>query len=186
MPRNAHAPQIPTLTAKAPTLKAKLNGFPAVNRGMGGVLRKAGAAVVNTINATLAMATSSSLRADGPLQNFFLQDPAGTYGIFANPYAGHYLQIDYGTPVKVVRTTYCNPHGGQWAPTQVLIQSSNNGTTWTTEATYADNDSSSIQTITIGTNKVARYWRVYQATNSRNGGSGYDWHFNCFSMVGQY
>jgi hypothetical protein len=89
--------------------------------------------------------------------------------------------VDFGSSVTNMTTTYRNAVGGQWAPTQVLIQTSNNNSTWTTVSTYADDASTLLQTISsVGS---GRYWRLYQNTNTRENTAGYDWHMDNFSMT---
>lgn len=173
------------LTSKAPALKAKMNGFPAVNRGMGGMLRRQAGSrgFINggNINATPAMATVKSLRSDGTLAGLFLQD--ASWSIFGSHLAGEFIQIDFGTSVPVTTVTYRNGPGSSWAPYTAQVQSSQDGVNWTTEADHTDNGSTVKQTISITTNKKARYWRLYQNSNTRGNSSGNEWHFNCFAMI---
>ena len=185
MPRSAYAPQVPMLAAKAPALKAKLNGVPAVNRGLGGILRRQpgsrGYVNAGTTAATSAMATAKSLRS-GTIADFFNQTDS-TYGIFGSHNAGEFIQIDFGIARKVTAVTYRNAAGGSWAPYTMQIQSSNDGTNWTTEVDYSDNNTTSVQSISITTNKSARYWRMFQNSGTRSNSAGYEWHFNRFSMT---
>jgi hypothetical protein len=130
------------------------------------------------VSATPSMTTSTPLRSDGsPISKFF-----GTeYGIFNTPSAGNYLVVDFGVTTSDVTTTYNNAVGGQWAPTSVLIESSDDGSTWTTRSTYSDSGSSGLQT--INSTGSGRYWRLYQNSATRAGSSGYEWHMNRFSMT---
>jgi len=186
MPRSAYAPQMPMLTARAPSVRGRLNGFPLVNRGLGGILRRSGVrGYVNggNVSATTAMATASSVRGGGTNVVPFFDQTDSTYGVFAGFAAGEFMRVDFGVP-RVVRTcTYRNGAGSAWAPTTVQVQSSQDGTVWVTEANYTDNASTSVQTINITTNKTARYWRLLQNSHTRQNSSGYEWHWNRFSMT---
>lgn len=131
-----------------------------------------------TTYATTSNTTSTATRSDGPMAQFF---NTSTYGIFGTPYAGHYLRVDYGTPYAVKTVVYRNAVGSNWAPTSVLVRYSTDGSTWYTAATYSDNGSTSNQTISIS-GITARYWQLYQNSNTRQGSSGYEWHMNNFAM----
>jgi hypothetical protein len=134
-----------------------------------------------TPTASASNTTSTPLRGDGsPVSKFFLT--SGSYGIFNTADAGNYLVVDFGQTASNVTTTYKNAAGSSWAPTSVLIQSSNDNSTWTTRATYSDNSSTSLQT--ISSTGTGRYWRMYQNSATRTGSGGYEWHINNFSMIG--
>lgn len=186
MPRSAYAPQMPMLTAKAPLARPRFNGFPTVNRGLGGILRRSGVrGYVNqgTIAATTAMATASSIRGGGTNVVPFFDQTDSTYQVFAGFAAGEWLRVDFGAPARVTTCTYRNGVGSAWAPTEVWVQSSQDNSAWVTETVYGDNATTSVQTISINTGKTARYWRLYQATATRQNSAGYEWHWNRFSMT---
>jgi hypothetical protein len=131
------------------------------------------------LTASPSNTTASSLRVGSTVADFF--SAYVTYGIFGTYTAGQYLLVDFGSSVTNMTTTYRNAVGGQWAPTQVLIQTSDNNSTWTTVSTYADDASTLLQTISsVGS---GRYWRLYQNTNTRENTAGYDWHMDNFSMT---
>jgi hypothetical protein len=125
--------------------------------------------------ASIKNTTASSTRGT-PLQAFFSE----SYGVFAGYQAGEYLVVDFGSSVSNVTTTYKNGVGNQWAPTSVLIQTSDNNSSWTTVVTHSDSGNTSLQTIT--SSGSGRYWRMYQNSNTRANSSGYEWHFGKFSM----
>lgn len=186
MPRSAYAPQMPMLTAKAPLARPRFNGFPAVNRGLGGILRRSGVRGYidgGLVSATTAMATVSSVRGGGTNVVPFFDQTDATYGIFAGFAAGEWMRVDFGTPRKVVSCTYRNGVGSQWAPSTVWVQSSPDNSSWTTEAIYSDNATTSVQSISVTSGKTARYWRLYQASTTRQNSAGYEWHWNRFSMT---
>mgnify|MGYP002477992631 CR=1 FL=1 len=98
--------------------------------------------------------------------------------------AGQFIKVDFVTPVTVNCCTYRNSlfsgSATPWAPTQVWLQSSNDDSTWTTRVTYNDATgseaiNSAIQYIKYGGTVSARYWRMYQATNTRGNSNGYNW-----------
>ena len=132
--------------------------------------------VANTLNTT-----ALSIRDNGTIADFFSQT---SYGVFGAYTAGQYLAVDFGEIRTITTTTYKNGAGAQWAPTQVLIQSSDDNYTWTTQATYSDNGTNNLQTIT--STGSGRYWRMYQNTATRQAASGYEWHFGNFSMSGTF
>jgi len=133
----------------------------------------------STPTASASNTTSTALRGDGsPVSKFF---GTGSYGIFNTVSAGNYLVVDFGQAVSNVTTTYRNAAGSGWAPTSVLIQSSNDNSAWTTRTTYSDTSSSSVQS--ISSTGTGRYWRMYQNSATRTGSSGYEWHINNFSMI---
>jgi hypothetical protein len=131
-----------------------------------------------TAFATTSNTTASSIRSGSTLAGFF-----GSQGVFASFSAGQYLLVDYGTDTAVTQATYRNTVDAPWAPTQVLIQSSPDNSTWTTRATYSDDGSTNLQTITVSGGASARYWRLYQNTATRQNQAGYEWHFGSFTMV---
>jgi hypothetical protein len=128
--------------------------------------------------ASTSNTTASSIRSGSTLAGFF-----GSQGVFASFSAGQYLLVDYGTDTAVTQATYRNSVDAAWAPTQVLIQSSPDNSTWTTRATYSDDGSTNLQTITVSGGASARYWRLYQNTATRQNQAGYEWHFGSFTMV---
>jgi hypothetical protein len=131
-----------------------------------------------TLYASTSNTTSTSTRGDGPMAQFF---SSSSYGIFSSVSAGHYLRVDYGTPYAVKTVVYRNAVGSNWAPTSVLVRYSNDGSNWSTAATYSDNASTSNQTISIS-GITARYWQLYQNSSTRAGSGGYEWHMNNFAM----
>lgn len=126
--------------------------------------------------ASSANSTTSPLRGDSG--NFYTSQ-----GIFADTFAGNFVRNDFGVAVPVDEVRYRNTVGSDWAPTQVLVQSSNDDTNWTTEATYNDNATTSVQTISVTSGTSARYWRIYQNTGTRQNFNGYQWHMNSLSMT---
>ena len=128
--------------------------------------------------ATSSNTTASSLRG-GSVADFF---STGSYGIFNTVNAGETLTMDYGSSVNIRSVRYRNAVGTSWAPTSVLIQSSTDGTNWTTRATYSDNNTTSEQFISIAPGIFARYWRLYQNSQTRQNSGGYEWHMSHFSM----
>lgn len=124
--------------------------------------------------------TASSLRSGRTVPQFFC---VAQYGVFNSVSAGENLVVDFGSDVEITSATYRNAVGGDWAPTEVLIQSSPDNSTWTTRATYSDDNTSNVQTITVSGAASARYWRIYQNTNTRQNSPGYEWHMSHFSMT---
>ena len=138
-------------------------------------------------SATPSNTTASSLRSGVSIDDFFVELSGGvTYGIFNNYQAGEFLQVQYNQNVKVTQVTYRNEVGSNWAPTSVLIQSSSDGVSWNTELTYSDNGTTNQQVLTITSGTSATYWRMYQNSDTRGGGAGYEWHITQFSMTGSY
>jgi hypothetical protein len=110
------------------------------------------------------------------------------YGMsFNTTSAGQYLQVDLGSATSVSIVQYQNGVGGNWAPTSVLVQYSSNGSTWTTIATYADDNTTNIQSITF-TPTTARFWRLYQNSDTRYAllSSGYQWNIGNFNVSSTY
>jgi hypothetical protein len=111
-----------------------------------------------------------------------ISDAFGTTGyfIFGTWTAGNYLVVDFGSSVNNVTTTYRNNVGTQWAPSSVLIQTSNDNSSWTTVVNHTDSGTS-LQS--IASSGSGRYWRFYQNSATRQNSEGYQWHFNSFSMT---
>ena len=103
------------------------------------------------------------------------------YFIFGTWTAGNYLTVDFGSSVNSVTTTYKNNIGVGWAPSSVLIQTSNDNSSWTTVVNHTDANNTSLQT--IASSGSGRYWRMYQNSTTRQNTDGYQWHFNNFSMT---
>lgn len=180
----AFAPRMPQ-QPRAFAAQVPLRVFPRLGRGLGGLPRFAAFAPQGPAPAPSTLNTvASSMRSGVTLDRFF--NTSGNYGIFNDYQTGQYLKVDFGAgaAVGITSATYTNAVGANWAPTSVLVQSSPDGTTWTTEATYSDNSSTTAQPITVATTTVARYWRLYQNSNTRGNGGGYEWHFFAFSMAG--
>jgi hypothetical protein len=131
-------------------------------------------------SANTSNTTASSFRSGSDISAFF----SSGYNIFATTYIGEYLQVYFPAYTKVTTVTYRNAIAASWAPTSVKIQSSIDGLTWVDEALYIDDASTNIQTINVATNTLARYWRFYQNSNTRQNSSGYEWHFGNFTMTG--
>jgi len=134
----------------------------------------------NTGIATPQSTTSTPLRSDSNLNDFFSTSGNGIFATFA---AGNYLQIDFGAAVTVSSTTYKNSVGSSWAPTSVKVRYSSNGTSWSDATTYSDNGTTNLQTITFSA-QTAQYWQLYQNSATRQNEAGYEWHMNSFSMAG--
>ena len=130
--------------------------------------------------ATTSNTTAGSIRSGSTLADFF----SFAYGVFGSHVAGENLTTDFGVSVVISQVTYKNGAGANWAPTQVLIQSSNDNTSWTTRLTHSDDGSNNLQTLTITGGNSARYWRMYQNTNTRQNQAGYEWHFGSYTMTG--
>jgi len=130
-------------------------------------------------SATTSNTTASSIRSGSSLAGFF-----GSYGIFNTTAAGQYLLVDFGVSVSNIQTTYLNYNGGQWAPTSVLIQTSNDNSTWSTVVTYSDNNTNTLQT--IASTGSGRYWRIYQNSATRQNSAGYEWHLGSFTMTNSF
>ena len=132
-----------------------------------------------TYSATTSNTTASSIRSGSSLAGFF-----GSYGVFNTTAAGQYLLVDFGVSVSNIQTTYLNYNGGQWAPTSVLIQTSNDNSTWSTVVTYSDNNTNTLQT--IASTGSGRYWRIYQNSATRQNSAGYEWHLGSFTMTNSF
>ena len=105
--------------------------------------------------------------------------------------AGQWIKVDFLTPVTVFTCTYRNglpqSSGSGWAPSTVELQSSSDDVNWTTRVSYNDLTGSeaingAIQYIHYTGSETARYWRMYQATDTRGGTTGYNWGFGSFGM----
>jgi hypothetical protein len=138
-----------------------------------------GYARYTTAIATTSNTTASSIRSGSSLAGFF-----GSYGVFNTTAAGQYLLVDFGVSVSNIQTTYLNYNGGQWAPTSVLIQTSNDNSTWSTVVTYSDNNTNTLQT--IASTGSGRYWRIYQNSATRQNSAGYEWHLGSFTMTNSF
>ena len=132
-----------------------------------------------TALATTSNTTASSIRSGSSLAGFF-----GSYGVFNTTASGQYLLVDFGVSVSNIQTTYLNYNGGQWAPTSVLIQTSDDNSTWSTVVTYSDNNTNTLQT--IASTGSGRYWRIYQNSATRQNSAGYEWHLGNFSMTNSF
>ena len=137
-------------------------------------------AVIQNPEATTSNTTAGSIRSGSTLADFF----SFAYGVFGSHVAGENLTTDFGGLATITQVTYKNNVGGTYAPTFVWIQSSDDGTNWTTRLNHSDNNSSNLQTLTITGGTAARYWRMYQATNTRQNQAGYEWHFGSYTMTG--
>jgi hypothetical protein len=102
-----------------------------------------------------------------------------------------WIKVDFLTPVTVYTCTYRNSipqaGGSQWAPSTVQLQSSSDDVNWTTRVSYNDTtgteaQSGAIQYIHYTGSETARYWRMFQATDTRGGTTGYNWGFGSFGM----
>lgn len=132
-----------------------------------------------TTFSTTSNTTASSIRSGSALADFF---STGSYGVFNTVNAGEALTMDYGTSVNIRTVRYRNAIAAAWAPTSVLVQSSTDGTNWTTRATYSDDASTNQQFISISPGVFGRYWRLYQNSQTRQNSAGYEWHMSHFSM----
>lgn len=132
------------------------------------------------ISATSAMTTPTALR-QGTVADFF---SASGYGVFASHLAGQWLRVTFPDITKVTQVTFRHGVSYPWAPTIVKVQSSPDGTTWQDEATYNVSQANGLQTITVSSNTLAQYWRLFQATNTYQNSGGYEWHMGSFSMSG--
>lgn len=137
---------------------------------------------------------SGQLRSYETPENFYTT-PTGSAFIgsdSANGWrAGQWIKVDFLTPVTVFTCTYRNglpqSAGSGWAPSTVELQSSSDNVNWTTRVSYNDLTGSeaingAIQYIHYTGSETARYWRMYQATDTRGGTTGYNWGFGSFGM----
>ena len=137
---------------------------------------------------------SGQLRSYETPENFYTT-PTGSAFIgsdSANGWrAGQWIKVDFLTPVTVFTCTYRNglpqSSGSGWAPSTVELQSSSDDVNWTTRVSYNDATGSeaingATQYIHYTGSETARYWRMYQATDTRGGTTGYNWGFGSFGM----
>jgi hypothetical protein len=144
---------------------------------------------------------SGNLQNVGNVSDFFSTPTGGAFIGGPNGYnnpgystgyeAGKNIVIDFGSAVTVNLCTYRNTlpqsAGSSWAPAEVWLQSSPDNSTWTVRKSYSDATGSeaingAIQYITYDGTATARYWRMYQATDTRGGSTGYNWGFGDFAM----
>lgn len=89
--------------------------------------------------------SASASRGGQTVQDLF----TGTY-IFADCDAGKIITVDVGegNTIDVLSVSYQNAVGEQWAPSQVQVKWSQDGTEWTNAKIYDDNGGTSRQVIT--------------------------------------
>ena len=117
--------------------------------------------------------------------NYLISTSYASYFLSSAP--GNWIAADLGEAKQVLTVRFYSPYStSNYAPDTIWIQSSNDGTNWTTQVVYEEGHTNSLQYITVSTPPPPpeyRYWRLYQDSATRAGSPGYEWHMNSFSMV---